>query len=273
MNKHRIAILMATYNGDKYLRQQIESIINQTYRDFILYIRDDGSCDKTVEIVHDYARRDRRIHLISDTINHRGCGDSFKFLASNVDADYYLFSDQDDLWNNNKVELTLQTLIEHEKIGTPIVVHTDLEIVDENLNTLQPSFFKYTHREPEKASDLKYTCAYPTITGCTAAFNRKARDLYIKTPKTWCLHDQLLGLVVVANGGEIVPIYEQTLKYRQHSSNVLGATAERSVLSKFKRIKDSWNENLKWYGDVKAVTGMSPVRFIFNKVKAAMQRI
>lgn len=273
MKLGRVAILMATYNGERFLREQLNSILGQTFGSFTLYIRDDGSTDGTMTLLTEYAARDSRVRIVSDEVRHRGCGESFKYLASVADADYYLFSDQDDVWLSDKVIRSLGLLADNEREGEPLVVHTDLEVVDKDLNRLHPSFFRYTHREPAKASDLNYACAYPTITGCTAVFNRRARDLFIATPATHCLHDQLLGLVTVANGGRVIALNEPTVRYRQHGRNVLGATAERSLIGKIGRLRDSWRDNAAWYRDVRNIVGMSMPRFVVNKIRFALARV
>ncbi len=263
---------MAAYNGGKYLREQLDSILAQTYRDFLLYIRDDGSTDDTPQILAQYAAQDSRIRMVADTVKHRGCSGSFRYLTETVDADCYLFSDQDDVWLPEKVERTLDRLRAFGD-STPAAVHTDLQVVDESLKPLHPSFFRLTHREPEKASRLAYTCAYPTVTGCTAAFNRRARDLMVAAPPVHCLHDRLLSLVVTAAGGTIDWLPEATVLYRQHSSNVLGATAERSAAQKLSRIRASWRDNRQWYDDVRAVTGISAARFIAYKIRYMIPRL
>ena len=138
----KILILLSTYNGEKYLKVQLDSLFSQSYKNFKLIARDDGSSDKTLEILKYYD-----IELLSSNENI-GVKSSFetllKYAFENSDADYFMFCDQDDVWNQDKVELTFQKMYEMEELykNTPILVHTDLEVVDENLHTINPSFMK-----------------------------------------------------------------------------------------------------------------------------------
>ena len=100
-----IAILMSTYNGERYLREQIDSLLNQTYKDWKLYIRDDGSTDETISIIESYVNDyPDLIVLLKDDLGNLGSARSFMRILSVVDADYYMFCDQDDVWLPNKVK-------------------------------------------------------------------------------------------------------------------------------------------------------------------------
>ena len=124
-----IAILMATYNGEKYIETQLKSILCQTIRDWVLYIRDDGSTDRTLSVISKFIKKDIRIKLVSDTVEHRGADNSFMWLLNKVNADYYMFCDQDDYWLPNKIENTISRMDSIEKErgeSTPIIVHSDV---------------------------------------------------------------------------------------------------------------------------------------------------
>ena len=136
-----IAILMSTYNGGNFLQEQLNSIINQSFKDWILYIRDDGSTDDTIRIINEYTIRDSRIKLLNDAITHRGCRNSFLWLLQNVNADYYFFADQDDVWLDDKVEYSLAAL-ESMHNSLPCVVATDLQLVYRELNIIAPSMWE-----------------------------------------------------------------------------------------------------------------------------------
>ena len=135
-----IDILMATYNGGKYISEQINSILNQTYKEWTLYIRDDGSKDNTVDIIDDYCKKyPGKIIRIKDDKLGLGAKLNFSELMKYSKSNYCMFADQDDVWLNTKIEDTMNKMIEAENIHgkeTPILVHTDLKVVDGNLNII-----------------------------------------------------------------------------------------------------------------------------------------
>ena len=128
-----INILMATYNGEKYVAEQIESILNQTYKNIKLIISDDCSKDRTQEIVKKYKEKDSRIELFIQEKN-LGVVKNIEFLLRQVKSPYYMLADQDDYWCPEKVEKSLQKL----KTTNSDLVFSDLEVVDENINTIYP---------------------------------------------------------------------------------------------------------------------------------------
>ena len=136
-----IAILMATYNGAKYLREQIDSILSQTSGLWHLYIHDDGSKDGTIEILNDYATRCAETVTVLDYPSQGGALQNFMSLLEKVEADYYMFSDQDDVWYPTKVEKSYLAMKEQEALhpDKPIIVHSDVRVVDSQLNVLHPS--------------------------------------------------------------------------------------------------------------------------------------
>ena len=141
-----LAILLATYNSEKYLRQQLDSVLNQSYTDWKLYIRDDGSKDKTLEIVNEYIQRDDRLYLLHDEVKGRGAKNSFLWLLEQTDSSYTMFCDHDDVKKKKKIEVTLKQMLEMEQIypTLPVVAHTDLEVTNTELKTISPSFWEYT---------------------------------------------------------------------------------------------------------------------------------
>lgn len=132
----KILILISTYNGEKYLKEQLDSIFSQSYKDFEIIARDDGSSDETINILKSYNIK------ILDTDKNLGAKLSFSTLlndaVTNTDRGYFMFCDQDDIWKSDKIEKTITTMKELEKENTdlPLLVHTDLEVVDEKLNVL-----------------------------------------------------------------------------------------------------------------------------------------
>ncbi len=217
----KISILLSTYNGEKYLKAQLDSLFSQSYKNFKLIARDDGSSDKTLEILKSYD-----IELLPSNENI-GVKSSFetllKYASENSDADYFMFCDQDDVWNQDKVKLTLQKMYEMEKLykNTPILVHTDLEVVDENLHTINPSFMKLQNLN-EKKNRLNNLLIQNTITGCTVMINRDLAKLCLPMSSNAIVHDWWVGLVA-SYFGKIGYVDDSTIKYRQHTSNTIGA--------------------------------------------------
>ena len=146
-----IAILISAYNGAEYISEQIDSLLAQTYQDFIVNIRVDGSTDGTSEIVDDYVQRyPEKIKRVDVGGENIGCGQSFMWLLEHSQADYYMYCDQDDVWLPTKIEETLAKMKEHDDTGhgnLPCVVFTDAIIVDARMITLFDSLWESNHRK------------------------------------------------------------------------------------------------------------------------------
>lgn len=221
----RVDILLATYNGEKFLREQLDSIMQQTYQHFRLIIRDDCSSDKTVAIIKEYADRYPGKIVCLSSEERLGVKSNFSRLLKESEADYVCFADQDDVWMPNKVELTLNKLLELEIENTkhcPLLVHTDLQVVDENLQLVHPSFWEYSKLFPEKSRTLNRLLVQNVITGCTVMMNRSLVKLVKNVPPETIMHDWWIALVA-ASFGLIREIPQATLYYRQHGNNTLGA--------------------------------------------------
>lgn len=226
-----IAILMATYNGEKYLTEQIDSIINQTCKDWKLYFRDDGSNDRTVDIINKYCEEyPDKLFLIKDNLECKSASKNFiqmlNYISGFEEFDYFMFSDQDDVWKEDKIEKTL-TIIEQENNEVPILVHTDLEVVDSELKTLSKSFITYRNLDVNK-KDLSHLLIQNNVTGCTMMFNRKLLEKINSNSNCIAMHDWWLTLIA-ATFGKIKFLNESTIYYRQHSNNVVGATKATSL--------------------------------------------
>ena len=228
-NIHKIAILLATYNGAKYIREQLDSLFQQSCGDFHLYVHDDGSTDDTLKIIEEYRQKySDRVTVLEDSQKHKGAARSFMTLLQEVDSDYYMFCDQDDIWLPNKVELTLARMKEIEgttgnAAGTaPVVVATDLKVVDEQLTPIKDSFNADLKIDVfRKHSEL--ICVRHVVTGCTMMFNRAAKEASLPISPRATMHDEWVALCVHFNGGIISILDEATMLYRQHTSNTLGA--------------------------------------------------
>jgi len=231
----KVSILLSTYNGEKYLKEQIDSLFYQTYKNFILIVRDDGSIDETVCILEKYKKEHNNIILLNDNKN-KGVIKSFSYLleyaVNNTNSNYFMFCDQDDVWEKNKIKITLQKMQEKEKrYGyIPILIHTDLEVVDQYMNLLHPSFWRYDFISP-KYDSLNRLLMKNTITGCTMMINKFLAFKSIPIPDEAIMHDWWIGLVA-SYFGKIDYIKEATIKYRQHDRNSLGAKAYKKELLK-----------------------------------------
>lgn len=215
---------MATYNGEKFLNEQIESIVNQTYKDWKLYIHDDMSSDKTVDIIKSFCKKEPyKILYLKDEDRKRGAAHSFMWLLNEVNADYYMFCDQDDVWLEDKIEKSLNKMkdLELKNPNTPILIHTDLCLVDEKKRILSTSFWEYKKYKVDISKKFNYIFFCNIVTGCTAIINNKLKELSLPmSPKAY-MHDYWLA-IVASKYGILDNIKEQTILYRQHSANVLG---------------------------------------------------
>ena len=231
------AILLATFNGERFITEQLESLRTQTYQDFCCYIHDDGSDDGTVEIINLYCKRypDRFVFLGSDKTG--GAASNFFMLMETVEAPYYLFCDQDDIWAPDKIQLVSNRMKEVEKNhpGQEILVHTDVCVVDEQLGTISNSYYSLLNQNPVCSNPLQII-ASNTVIGATAMFNRILRDTALKalTPKKPMLHDWLLALICSMTG-IISYIDIPTVKYRQHGNNEVGAHERENTFQKAER--------------------------------------
>lgn len=220
-----IDILMATYNGAKYVTKQIDSILNQTYTDWKLYIRDDGSNDGTKEILQDYENKyPNKIVVIRDNKKGLGAKGNFVELMKYSKSKYCMFSDQDDVWLNSKIEDSINKMLEIENIegsNFPILVHTDLKVVDDKLEIINESFWNYQNLDKNK-TDLRNLLVQNNITGCTMLMNRGLMNLCKNIPEDCIMHDWWIGLVASAFGKMCI-VDKPTMLYRQHGNNEVGA--------------------------------------------------
>lgn len=233
----QIDILLATYNGEKYLKEQLDSILCQTYSNFRLLISDDCSKDDTRKILEEYEKKDNRIKVFYQEKN-LGYVKNFEFLLGKVENSIYALSDQDDVWLADKIEKTYKKL----KATNSDLVFTDLEVVDENLEKIYDSYNDYMllSRKIKKYKDsylMQYL--YNCITGCTLMSKKEFLDKIIPIPtdSKYVIHDTWIGLIVSLYG-KIEYLDEKTIKYRQHGNNQVGTD---KISHKFRKIEDVRN--------------------------------
>ncbi|MBA2795028.1 glycosyltransferase family 2 protein [Streptococcus porcinus] len=215
----KINILMSTYNGEQFLAEQIESIRNQTIQEWRLLIRDDGSSDKTPEIIEEYVAKDSRIHFINaENRENYGVIKNFFTLLKYEKADYYFFSDQDDIWLPDKMAIQLEEAKKYDT-DTPLLVYTDLKVVNSHLETMYDSMISYQSNHAN--TSLLEELTENTVTGGTTLINH-ALASYWADPSDLLMHDWFLALIA-ASMGNLVYLDSVTELYRQHEANVLGA--------------------------------------------------
>ena len=223
-----VTVLLCTYNGEKYVREQIESILGQSYGDFNIVVSDDGSRDETLSIVRELMTANPgRISIIEQKPASGSAERHFlKLLAEKRygDADYIMLSDQDDVWKPDKMEKSLQEMQALEVIygkDMPLLVHCDSEVVDQELRLISPSYVEYQKMTPERKR-LNQLLVQNNVVGGAMMINRALAELISEVPEHCVMHDQWIALVAAAFG-EIRFISESLYKYRQHGNNVLGA--------------------------------------------------
>lgn len=241
-----IQILMATYNGSEYLAQQIESIINQTYKNWELLISDDCSIDETLIIIDKYTLEDSRIRVVSKDARHGSARDNFLFLLTAANAEYIMFSDQDDFWLPDKIQITLEGMKKAENefgAATPILVYTDQKVVNKDLEVLAESLLELNGYDPY-TNDTPSFIAENHVAGCTTMFNHPLlkEALKLSDPSTVFMHDWWLAILASIKG-EIVYLDEKTSLYRQHDNNEVGGG--RSILEllrnfSFEHFRNRW---------------------------------
>lgn len=226
-----IDILLAAYNGERYIKQQIESILNQSYKEWRLIIKDDRSTDNTLEIIKEFASLyPDKIMFVESKVNSGSAKKNFMSMLELTKEDYIMFSDQDDIWLPDKVKITLKTMKKLEQKcgeGNPLLVHGDLIVVDEELNTTAKSMFYIQNLDSKKVffSDL---LVQNNITGCTMMINRALINKITELPDYYIMHDWWFGLIASAFG-KIEFMNNRMIQYRQHSSNVEGAKNIRTA--------------------------------------------
>lgn len=237
-----IDILMATCNGEKYLKPQLDSILRQSRENWRLIIRDDCSTDETVTIIKEYQQmRPEQIFLIQADKPSGSAQNNFFALMEYAASDYIAFADQDDIWLNDKLELIYNKLKELEReYGTeiPLMVHTDLTVVDENLKPINSSLFAMQNMDAT-GNNLNHFIVQKCATGCTMMVNQALLNLVTQKPKHAVMHDMWLALIAAAFG-KIGFIDKATILYRQHENNANGAKKVKSlkyIFGKLTRIK------------------------------------
>ncbi|MEH8223496.1 glycosyltransferase [Aeromonas veronii] len=229
-------ILISTYNGDKYIKQQLDSLLLQL--DYIkkIYIRDDGSTDKTISIINEYIIRYPNLFvLVEDNKGNLGPRDSFFTLCEYVTSSFIAFCDQDDVWNPKKLG-EFSNYIATKKINgesEKALIHCDLEVVDAKLQRISPSFWKLMGIDHEDT--ILDVSIRNTVTGCACVISKALMSEYKGKAYGFKMHDHFYAAHAAINNS-VYRIHLPLIKYRQHSNNCVGAGLNPPNKSLFKKI-------------------------------------
>lgn len=270
-------ILLATHNGEKYIAEQLDSVLNQSEQNFEILVRDDGSTDNTPKILEDYENRfPEKIKIIKDDKNCGGAAQNFMELVNYANADYVMFSDQDDVWMPDKIGITLESIKKtEENLGKsmPVLAFTKYVPVDENLNEIKHGFARGRVKNPAKKPageraenhDEKHTEIYIEnhdgdiyknlnlsrllvqnyVSGCLIMMNKSLYTKLGKYDDSIIMHDWWAALAASALG-KIVFSDNVTMLYRQHNDNTLGDVDTRSLSYIWRRLKNPDTKNSKY---------------------------
>ena len=218
----KVQILLATYNGERFLRGQLDSIVKQEYKLWELLIHDDGSIDDTIQILKEYENNyPKKIKLLIDQKIFSSASKNFFHLIENrsKEANLYCLCDQDDIWHKNKLGLIIE-IYNSKDNKKPLLIHSDLSLIDARGKLLEKSHNKLINQQKNfitKETSLYYN----PIPGCAMSIN-SALASKISYSKHMVMHDWWILLSAIYENATIVYIKFPLVKYRQHSKNVLG---------------------------------------------------
>ena len=233
MDNFKIDILLATYNGEKYIRKQLDSILQQSYENWILRIHDDGSSDKTVAIIKEYEKYDGRILYYEDSNVGLGSKDNFDLLMGRSNADFVLFADQDDIWPKNKLNQFIHYAEKVNVKNKPMMIFSNYSLIDSNDRVIR----KCVMDKWEKAIfDTKMLLIDNPILGCAMMINKEMLDWARNIPKYADNHDQWIATLAYCCD-RVFYIDEDLLFHRIHSNNVTLNTETKSCKERMKKLK------------------------------------
>jgi len=233
-----VTVLLCTYNSESYLQPLLNSILASEYTDFRLVVQDDCSKDGTVDILR--ACSDPRLSVSVNEAPSGGAGPNFmRALLANRDSRYIMFADADDVWAADKIGKTLSAMQAAEEMygeDVPILVHSDLAVVDAKLREISPSLWRYEQITPSR-TELRQMLAQNNVTGCAMMVNHALANCVQEMPQHFVMHDWWLALCAAAFG-HIVALDEPLIQYRQHGDNSVGAYNAASLSASAKRLTD-----------------------------------
>lgn len=232
----RVAIALATYNGGLYLREQLDSLLDQSYKNIDIFVHDDGSQDDTVSVLKNFrdvvvpARRPDLKFVIIDHPSTGGASSNFSFILCKIVENYkgykyFMCCDQDDIWDSDKVSISVDVMTRLENDlprDTPILVHTDLRLIDAEGNLISESMFDYQNLDQRWGEKDNLALTQNIVTGCTMMVNSHLLDIALPVPKEAIMHDWWLS-IMASRHGRVIFIDKPTIGYRQHGGNEVGA--------------------------------------------------
>lgn len=267
MDNKSVAIIMSTYNGEKYLKEQIDSLLNQTYKNITIVIRDDGSSDNTVKIINDYKKKSNNIKLIGG--RNMGFIKSFFTLLKDTEGyDYYAYCDQDDIWMTNKIERAVEHLNKSDS-NIPTLYFSNSDYYDENMN--------FVATAPEnKIYNFRNSLVECVSQGMTMVINKKTRDIMIENVPENCLYHDWWTYMICSGFGKIIYDDNSLVKYRRHNKSVTVEGKSKLELLIFrikkflfgnslKQIKEQIREYEKYYSDKLNYNDRKLLRLFTNK--------
>ncbi|CAG7595945.1 TPA: glycosyltransferase family 2 protein [Escherichia coli] len=221
----KVDIVLATYNSNGYIKEQLQSILQQTYKNLKVLIRDDGSSDDTVEIIQEIIKSDKRVCLINDDLPSNGVGENFKILLKHCESKFVLLSDQDDVWLPEKVATLVEFAEKNFKDEEPSLAYAPGRVVDSMLiDTGVLTNYK------NKATNLRdIFLMNGGIQGCAMIINKALYKKALEKNIFWYMHDQVLTLFALTFGKTYF-IKKPLFLYRQHSFNVIGYNSSSLVM-------------------------------------------
>lgn len=202
-----ITVCIATYNGEKYIKEQLNSILFQLSLQDEVIVSDDGSIDDTISIIKSF--NDNRIKII-DGVHRQSPTLNFENALKEAKGDYIFLADQDDVWKDDKVKICLKWLQYYD------CIISDAEVTDENLKITSPSLYKLMNIKSGRFYNILYKNGY---TGCCMAFTRRVKDAALPFPKDIPMHDIWIGNVA-ASLYKVKFIDDKLIYFRRHSLTI-----------------------------------------------------
>ncbi|MBL3547349.1 glycosyltransferase family 2 protein [Chryseobacterium sp. KMC2] len=264
------SILLATYNSSYFLRAQLNSLYEQTDLNWELIVRDDGSTDNTIEIIREYQQKYNNIKILEDNEKGLGAMNSFMRLLEKTKSEYYFFCDHDDVWLPHKIEVSKNAMYkaEEKNKNIPIIIHTDLIVVDGNLKVINDSFWKSSGIKPNILDNKNFIQVFNFVTGCSMMFNNTAKQVSFPYPKRTPMHDWWIAIQTLKNNGKVIHLENPSILYRQHGGNEVGA--RKVDLNYFVKKVKNINATLKGHQEhiefLKEAKGLNVFQYYFYKI-------
>lgn len=229
MKKHYISVAMCTYNGEKYIKEQIESILNQSCAIDELIIGDDGSSDDTIKIIYQTLKNTNIAYKIIENKKNLGYRKNFENVIAQTKGDIIFLSDQDDVWEFEKVKILVEDL---DKEENNLLVFSDAYLVDKNLNKLSGSLWQGVYYDEVRGANESWLDLFLKgyyVTGAAMAFKRVVYERAYPFSEIWH-HDGWLA-ICASLYGNVVEEPRKLILYRQHESNQIGANTQNDIQS------------------------------------------